>query len=95
MLASDTLIQAEGWSKEFELADNSKTSQEHLDFAHDVASIFATTEGQRVLKAMVQKYMVSSVPSSTDTVNNILLKEGSARVVRYILSQIELSNNTK
>jgi len=94
-LASEYVVKAEGWT-EFDVVDNKdKNNQQHMDFAHDVASVFSTTQGQKVLNAMVQKYMISSVPTATDTVNGVLLKEGSARVIRYILSQIELSDNTK
>lgn len=93
-LARETLINAQGWSK-FQEADNKKSNQEHLDFAHFVAKTFSTKEGKKVLDAMVNKYLLCSIVQPNDTQFSAGIKEGRASVVRQILSQIEISNNTK
>lgn len=93
-LARETLINAQGWSK-FDESDNKKTNQEHLEFTHCVARTFGTKDGQKVLAAMVDKYMLCDIASNTDTQIGIGRKQGRVDVVKYILSQIELSNNTK
>lgn len=92
-LAGDEVISANGWSS-LEQADNKKPNQEHLNFTHKVAGLFSSTEGQQVLKAMVDKYLITSFTNDNEP-NSLIRKQGRADVVKYILSQIEISNNTK
>lgn len=95
MIADETLLQTQGW-KQFDKASNKKEdNQEHLDFAHAVASTFTSSQGQKVLKAMVSRYLLTDIVTSNDTQFGAGIKQGRASVVKYILSQIELSNNTK
>lgn len=92
-LANEYLTQARGWN-EFEIADTSKPNQEHLDFSHKVAKIFSSSEGKEVLIALVQRYLIGSFTNDNEP-NSLLRKQGRADVIKQILAQIEISNNTK
>ena len=94
-VASEELISAKGW-QEFDVVDNTdKSNQQHLDFAHDVAKIFKTREGKRVLKAMVQKYLLGNIVSPNDTNMGVGIKQGRADVIKNIMAQIEISDEVK
>lgn len=92
-LANEYLTQAQGWDK-YDIADTTKPNQEHLDFSHKVAKIFSTTEGKAVLSAMVQRYLIGSFTNDNEP-NSLIRKQGRADVIKQILAQIEISNNTK
>ncbi len=95
-LASDKLVSANGW-QEFDVVDNTKdkNNQAHLDFAHSVASTFKTTQGKEVLNAMIQRYLLVDIVSAGDTQFAAGIKQGRASVIKSILSQIEISDNSK
>lgn len=88
-LASETLVQANGWS---DIADNNEINQDRLQFSHKIAKIFGTIEGKEVLDAMVKKYLLATIANDTDTQIAIGRKQGRCDVVKYILSEIEISN---
>lgn len=93
-LASDELVSANGW-QEFEKADNTKTNQDYLDFTHKVARVFNSTEGKEILDIMVSKYLLCDIAQPNDTQIQIGIRQGRASLVKQILGQIEISNNTK
>ena len=91
-MIADVLVKAEGWSR-FDEAPKDKDNQDHLDFAHKVANVFKTSEGQEVLEAMVKKYLIASFSNDNDP-HSLIRKQGRADVVKQILAQIETSNNS-
>lgn len=93
-LANEYLTQARGWN-EFEIADKSKPNQEYLNFSHKVAKIFSSSEGKEVLSAMVQRYLLCDIVQPNDSQFSAGIKQGRASVVKQILANIEISNNTK
>jgi len=93
-LARETLINAQGWNK-FNEANNAKVNQEHIDFAHTVNAAFRTADGKKILNAMVERYLLCDIASNADTQIAIGRKQGRADVVKYILSQIELSEKNR
>jgi len=93
MLAGEHLIQAEGW-KQFDAAKPEEENQDRLEFSHKVTKLFNSRDGKVVLKAMIEKYMVSSFTNDNDPYS-IIRKQGRADVIKDILTQIEISNNTK
>ena len=76
-------------------ADNKKINQEYLEFAHTVARTFKTPDGKKLLDALVQKYLLTDIVKADDTQFASGIKQGRADVVKQILSQIEISNNSK
>ncbi len=92
-IASEAIVTAEGW-QEFDVVDQDKGNQDHLNFAHDVAKTFGTSEGKRVLDAMVKKYMMVDIVQSNDSQMGVGIKQGRASVVKQILAQIEISANS-
>ena len=93
-LADETIISANGW-EQFETANKGKSNQEHLDFAHKIAKTFGTSEGQEVLEMLVKRYLLADIVQPNDTQFSAGIKQGRASVVKQILANIEISNNTK
>ena len=94
-VANEAIINANGWSKQFDVADNAEEGEKHLNFAHDVAITFKSPQGQKVLESMVKSYLLNDIVQPNDTQFSVGIKQGKASVVKYILAQIELSNNAK
>ena len=92
-LAGEHLISASGW-QEFETADNKKQNQEHLDYAHKVAKVFGSKEGKEILNMFVKGYLIGSFTNDNEP-SSLIRKQGRADVIKHILAQIELSNNSK
>lgn len=93
-LARETLINAQGWSQ-FDQADNKKQSQEHLELAHTIARTFKTPDGKKVLDVLVKRYLLNDIVTPNDTAFAVGIRQGRADLVKQILGQIEISNNSK
>jgi len=93
-LANESLLKTKGW-QQFDVVEKDEDNQEHLNFAHDVATTFNSVQGRKVLNALVKRYLMADIVRPGDTQFAAGIRQGQASVVKSILAQIELSDNTK
>jgi len=96
MIAADTVVKAEGWS-EFDAVDAEdrvKQNSEHLQISHDVAKLYQSKAGKKILSMMVNRYLLTDIVTPHDTQFAAGIKQGKASVVKEILAHIEISNNS-
>jgi len=73
------------------MEDNKKRKKKMLEDAQIFFHTFNTDEGQLALKHMMQTFLVKSIAKPNDDMVSIGIREGQARVVRWILQQIEIA----
>jgi len=91
--ANEYLVTAEGWSQ-FDVPEKDATNQDRLDFSHDIAKTFSSTEGKKVLTALVSRFLLSDIVTAHETQFGAGIKQGQANVVKQLLAHIEISNNS-
>ena len=98
MIANSTLLKAEGWSKEFDVAtpeDRVEQNADRLEISHKFAKLYSSKIGKEILDLMVRQYLLNDVVTAHDTQFGVGIRQGKASVVKEILAHIEISNNSK
>jgi len=87
------LLSLESWDdiEDQNIDSKKKRKKEVLRDAQIFLTVFNTDEGQRVLEKMVDTFLTKSIAKPHDDMISIGIREGQARVVRWILQQNEIA----
>lgn len=98
MEISDTakaILEGGNWDKfdnGYGLTDKVLRRAEMMDRANMFAKTFGTEIGKRALAELVELYLTKPIANPNDDMISIGIREGQARMIKWLMSQIELSN---
>jgi hypothetical protein len=90
----EAILNIDGWGKiEGNINEKKRLLQmeKQLEKAQIFFKTFSTEHGKLALKELINMFLVSSVANPRDDMVTIGIREGNARVVKFLLQQIEIA----
>jgi hypothetical protein len=92
------ILDQDGWSLLDNNPDEKKklfANKERLEKAQLFFHCFNSVDGRRALEVMVKDFLTKPMANPNDDLLTIGIREGQARMVKWILAQIEIAKKGK